>query len=324
MATTLRQSDKYACYMRKKGWKVENIKAQIKNTKNGQAIKRGPKQLKAFIKDIPLLGSVIKIQHPSILPSEKTLNKLAKKYKALFIKIEPAAGVQVLDSRISHWERDNWPLLPTKTLHLNLEPPEKELWQDLDSDAQHSIKKAKGVLNVKSYALEEEEEENTHKLKRLHKILKKSGKENRFPAPNWKNLKALTSCFKNSAILIEALESHSTSASGERKEEPIASCLLLIHNHSAYYYYAATTERGRDFLGGYLVLWKAILVAKEKGCTVFDFEGIYDKRYHKQTKTWKGFSYFKGKFGGAPVNYPIPLIKYYSLPIRMLSCLFCR
>ena len=68
--------------------------------------------------------------------------------------------------------------------------------------------------------------------------------------------------------------------------------------------YAATNKKGRATSAQYLVVVEAIKESKRRGAKIFDFEGIYDPRYHKQTKGWRGFTHFKKSFGGEEVEFP--------------------
>ncbi len=331
--------------MRKKGWKVIRLPhtayrnhsdkkptaGEAPGARSAEAPGAGEcsgfnHQINAFIKKVPLLGSVIKIQRPSAIPPEKTLDRLAKKHRALFIKIEPSFKIKNLKLNNSRFQRDTWPLLPTKTLHLDLTKSEKELWDTLDSDARYSIRKAKKKLNVESYTLE-----NTKELRKFHQILKNAGKRQGFPTPGWEKLQSLAECFRENGWLITAGAGETSGVgSAETPEvrecadpiDTLAGCILLTHKQTAYYHHAATTTKGRKQLAGYMVLWKALTLTKKLGCTSFDFEGIYDERYHQRTKDWQGFTYFKKKFGGNEITYPRPLIKYYSTPIKILSKIF--
>ena len=82
----------------------------------------------------------------------------------------------------------------------------------------------------------------------------------------------------------------------------IAGTIVLIAGRVAYYYYAFTAKEGRKTLAQYGLVWEAIRKAKKRGCRIFDFEGIYDKRF--PMKPWHGFSHFKKSFSGKEVDYP--------------------
>ena len=312
--TDLRQSEEYASYMKNRGWKIENIKWQNSN-------------VKIFIRGIPLLGSVIKIQRPEAIPPEKELDKLAENHGALFIKVEPAINDQ--RSTINDLQSDSWPLLPSKTLQLDLLKSGEELWENLDPDAKYSIRKARSQL----VAISDQESASIEKQRRLnefYQLLKTTGKSKGFYTPKWLDLKAKAECFGKKAWLILAYRRRSIVHGKDKNRSsivrhlssPIAGCLLFIHDGIAYYHYAASSEEGRKLLAAYFVLWKAIKLAKSRGCHTFDFEGIYDGRFPKATRNWKGFTFFKKKFGGKEVEFPRPLIKYYSLPIKLLFKLF--
>ncbi len=400
MDNSLRQSQEYTCYMSKKGWLIENIKLKIPNSKkernslhsgarrdSDDALKYRPEGLygnkkssvNAFVKKIPLLGSVIKIQRPSVIPSEKALDNLAQKHRALFVKIEPTlpttshseanlrshvdaaeespakqeqedssprqSGVQN-DVDLENFQQDSWPLLPTKTLRIDLTKTEKELWNNLDSDAKYSIRKAEKHLSAYCIQLSalEKEKEKEKELRKFHRVLKDAGKRQGYPTPNWQDIKNLAECFGEKGWLITATVKQQHQQRKFAKPTPIvnppqekpprldlqkprglgnaAGCVLLTHKNTAYYHHAATTKEGRDLLAGYLVLWEALRLAKEQGCLKFDFEGIYDERYHKRTKAWKGFTYFKKKFGGKEIIYPQPVIKYYSRLFHTMNKIF--
>jgi hypothetical protein len=68
----IRQTPEYAEYMKSIGWEIGNFT-------NGQA----------FIRKIPILGSVIKIQHPQVPLPYGEIDLIAKQNKAVFLKIEP-------------------------------------------------------------------------------------------------------------------------------------------------------------------------------------------------------------------------------------------
>ena len=285
---------------------MENIKYQTLN---------GRSRANAFIRRIPLIGSVVKIQRPEAIPPEKELDKLAKRHRALFIKIEPHN--QILNTK---YQPDNWPLLPSKTLLLDLTKSEEKLWENLDQDAKYSIRKAKKQLSVTSYQLSVTDNagEKQGRLRQFYELLKSTGGSKHFYTPKWQNLKLKAECFGKKAWLVLATERNNPRSSTthctplaraflnfaqsrkvrhhSHKNEsfPLAGCLLLTHDNVAYYHHAANSPKGRKLLAGYLVLWEAIKLAKSLNCHTFDFEGTYDERFPKQFGISKGI-YWKVK-----------------------------
>ncbi len=322
----LRQSTEYADYMRRRGWEVGKLKASSEKGK-----------VNYFVKKLPLIGSVVKIQHPQAVPLKNELDTLAKRHRALFVKIEPAISHPPLAG--SYLQADTWPLLPSKTLHLDLAQPEELLWEKLDPDARYSIRKAVKTLAITTYQLSAPSNKARAALQQLAELLKGTGRNKGFTAPKWKELQAKAECFGEKAWLIMASgqeksshypiegntnnpDSNNSTADSVECGQPYAGCLLLAHDGVAYYHHAASSPEGRKLLSGYPVLWEAIKLAQGLGCHTFDFEGVYDHRFPKATRNWEGFTYFKKKFGGKEIEFPAPLVKYYSPLMRLLFTLF--
>lgn len=80
--------------------------------------------------------------------------------------------------------------------------------------------------------------------------------------------------------------------------------LMILKNHQTAIYYAAfSTETGYSLFAPTLITWIAMLTAKNDGCHIFDFGGIYDPRY-RFYKKWQGFTKFKEGFSPTVVYYP--------------------
>ncbi len=103
----LRQSKNYAKYMQSLGWIVEDG---------------------FFIKKL-WFTSIIKAQHSEIINLD-----LIKKYHPFLIKLEPLHEFKSLK-----FKKDNWPLIPSKTLILDLSKI------TLPKDIRYEIRKAKNL-----------------------------------------------------------------------------------------------------------------------------------------------------------------------------------
>ncbi|MDO8341429.1 MAG: hypothetical protein Q7T59_05660, partial [Candidatus Woesebacteria bacterium] len=136
--TDIRQTLEYANYLKSNGWIVERI--------NG---------INYFIKKLPLLGSILKIQRPKTIDFKK-INKLSKKYGVFQTIIEPnlkinvslksdatsfrtftkndlsSAGTLALHNHnliLSHgFKLSKSPYLPTKTLQIDLSQTQKQIF----------------------------------------------------------------------------------------------------------------------------------------------------------------------------------------------------
>lgn len=240
----------------------------------------------AYLKKLPLFGSIIKI--PRIEKVDlKEIDKIAKENRALLIKIEPVSSQFIVHS--SQFGLDSWPLSPSKTLQLNLTKP-----LNFNKDVNYEIRKAeKNSVTIK------ESKDIESFIKLWHQNAKKRG----FWIPFHKEIRSIFESFGKDSLLLLAYE----------VKEPIAGALILFNNKTAHYMYAASSDIGRKTSAQYLVVQKALDISQKRGAKIFDFEGIFDLRFKKQTKKWQGFTNFKKSFGGKEIEYPGSFSKFYGI-----------
>ncbi len=272
--TDLRQSPQYGKYMEKIGWRTEELN-----------------NCQVFIKKLPLLGSFIKIQRPEKIPFSQ-IEKLAKKYQAFCLKIEPQNHKDIKKLKKHGYKEDKSPYAPPKTLQIDLTLSQEKILAQMKKDARYSIRKAqRNQLQLIKVP-----------LRTFHQAWKKYNYR-RLWIPSLKWLKALKNSFKNDFFQLTAKNT---------KSEPIlAGIILLKHDKITYYYYAFSSKEGQKLFAPYLLVWEGIKLAKNQGCQIFDFEGIEDPRF-KSTKSWHGFTHFKKSFGGKEIEYPGSFTKEYS------------
>lgn len=298
---SLRQSEEWGRYLATQGWKI----AEIKEKKS---------RCKVYIRKIPLFGSVIKIQRPAEIPPTEEIDKIARKHRAIFVKLEPSA---ISRKPLAGFDPDRTPNLPTKTTIVDLTRSKDELWRNFSQDVRQSVRKAQSnKLQVASYR--EEDKKFEEMLAQLHKLLKKTGQRHGFWIPNWGQLRAKAGAFGNDALLF--LVSSTEKPNHQTTGLPLAGALILLTGETASYHHAASSIKGRELYAPYLLLWNAMKYLKSSSRPIvkLDLEGIYDPRYPKLTRRWKGFTTFKQKFGGKEIEYPRPLIKYYNPAAKLL------
>lgn len=226
-----------------------------------------------FIKKI-LFFSIIKVQRFQKLNLENL-----KRYHAFLIKLEP---IKNLESRILNlgFKKDTWPLIPSKTLILDLNKI------NLSKDVRYEIRKA-GNLKI----------EESNDPEKFYKMLQETMKIGHWEIPIKKEVINLWKSFQpnNSVILMT----------------PVSGCLLVWNGNTGHYMYAALTKEGRKTGAAYLTLWGAIKFCQKKKLKYLDLEGIYDDRYPGSTKNWQGFTAFKLQWGGKIVEYPGSFSKYF-------------
>lgn len=270
----IRQSKNYASYLKSQGWITE----RIDNTNY-------------FIKKIPFLGSVLKIQRPK-KADFKSVNKLQRKYKVFQTIIEPNLA-PVVDSFFDHnlfisngYKLSKSPYLPSKTLHVDLTKPVDKIVAMFKKDTRRSMRIGEKI-KIKKIS-------SPNELELFRKAWKNSVKFSRF-VPSLSSLINLRKSFPNTNSLF--LASHNICG------EIIGGAIFTRSSHDfAYYWYGFTSKEGRASLSQYSLLYHGLLWGKEQKCKIFDFEGIYDERF--PNKSWLGFTRFKKSFGGKEILYP--------------------
>jgi len=295
--TDLHQSKEWADFLTSQGWLVEDLDGA-----------------KAYIRKLPLYGSVVKIQRPQIIPPIKTIDKIAQKYRALFVKLEPEISKQKFpdEEQLEGFELDKAPNLPTKTLVLELSKSKKELWKALSRDTRRDIEEAKNhQISITCY--QAGDRNFGQALNDFFQLHSETGHRQGFWTPNFRQLKTKIEVFGKNAILFLAYPKPYPP-----NPKPLAGALILIHDATAYYHHTATSITGRRLQATYLMMWRIIQKTKDLELRALDLGSIYDTRYHRATKSWRSFGVFKTKWSKHEVEYPMPLIKYYHPAVKLI------
>lgn len=271
----LRQIPQYSEYIKLLGWHVEKVDGSF-----------------VFVRRIPLLGSVIKLQRPDKL-SKKTINtmdQIGKKVRAFQMSIEPSKEADRLLLTDLGYKLSKSPSLCSKTVQIDLKKTEKTLLSEMHHKTRYNIKKAKS---------KELKFEISNDIKGFADFWQKCALNQRGMFLSMKNeIKAINTSFGKNAYILSA----------SKQKSILAALLLILTTDSAYYMYAASTKEGKRLFAPTLVTWESIILAKKLGRKMYDFEGIFDSRF--PLPTWKGFSRFKKSFGGDEIEYPGSFVKY--------------
>lgn len=284
----IRQWPHHGDYLAKLGWKIENV--------SGRQI---------FIRPIPFLHcSAIKIQRPKNPLPFAEIDKLAYKYRALFVIIEPdLEGFNSQEIQNHGYEPSQLSFAHTSTVLLDLNQSQKELLSSFSENARRNIKKAqKNNLEVKIINLKNTPSDAD--FKQFFKLLTNLTKIKKFYIPGYDEFYKRMIAFKDSSTLLFAHQ--------KNNPLPIAVVWLGHFKETAVYMQTGITEDGYKTLANYLLVWEALKYAQSMGCKLFDFEGIFDPRFPKERKKWIHFSEFKKRFHGQIMEYPGPWIKCYN------------
>jgi peptidoglycan pentaglycine glycine transferase (the first glycine) len=106
---------------------------------------------------------------------------------------------------------------------------------------------------------------------------------------------------------------------GKHNEEKdiLASALVLFTKSTGFYHQGASIHT--KYPVPYLQQWTAILEAKKRGCTLYNFYGIFKEG--RTPKSWDGLTLFKKGFGGYELNF-LPTQDYVISPQYYMSFLY--
>jgi lipid II:glycine glycyltransferase (peptidoglycan interpeptide bridge formation enzyme) len=298
----LRQTKEYANYMETIGWKVE----RIENTNY-------------FIKTLPLLGSVLKIQRPKELSSLvfEQIRSLEKKYRVFQTIVEPSEEADSKQLMANDFKQSKSPYLPSKTIHIDVAKNDSALLSAMHYKTRYNIKNAqRNDVWI----------ETSQDIKTFATLWQIEAKERGFFLSQENEINALYTSFGAKTQIIFAHSSSlranemSVAISNKNKSsieiassqtprnDILGGILLLFTKDICYYMYAFSTKEGKKLFAPTLLVWEALQIAKKKKVNFFDFEGIFDERF--PLPKWKGFSRFKQSFGGEEVTYPGAFVKW--------------
>jgi len=310
----IRQTPQYANYMKKMGWKTISLTPEVKKPSShlrGEILRHlGGERIYIFIKKLPLLPfSIAKILKSPYIPHSAELRKIMKKHNCLFIKLQPLIhrnpGVSVAKPR--GFCKDSHPLIPTKTIWINLEKSKKEITSQIKKETRYNIRKAK-KNNLKIQIINGSKI-TKKQLRQFYNLWSKNKPFNWLFRPHFNKLKYLVNAFKDNCFLVLISTNHQSPVTSHY----ISTALNLCSKNICFYWYGASNKIGRQTGASSLTILKSILHSKKRGAKIFDMGGIYDKRFARSQKGWKGFSHFKKSFGGKEVTFTKPLILKFPL-----------
>lgn len=206
----------------------------------------------------------------------KEIKHLAKSQKSIFFRFEPIENIQH-DSSIYKVES----IQPEEDWYLNLEKTEEELLKEMHSKTRYNIKVAlKKGIDIKY-------DENGKYFDDFWKLISNTygRKEIRTHAKEY--YQKILNQKERVKLWVARYE-----------EKIIAANILSYFGDTVIYLHGGADYQFRNLMAPYLLQWKAILGAKEKGYKYYNFGGISEIN-----KNWAGISRFKKGFGGLGVHY---------------------
>jgi len=218
------------------------------------------------------------IPYGPVVKNKKTLPLLFAQAKkdCAFLRIEPYTDLG-FDFKHFSARRSQ----PQKTLILDLKKSEQEILDEFQKTARYNIglaqRKGIKVLITDKYNPE------------FYKLLNKTAQRNNFKPhseSHYKNLFDVKSKDFDVKMFL-----------GEFEGKIIAAFILILFGNRATALHGSFDSEYKKLKPANLLTWERIKYAKAKGCEVFDFWGIDEKK-------WSGFTEFKKSFGGQEIEYP--------------------
>ena len=253
-------------------------------------------------------GSIIGIPRPKPPIKFLEIDKLAKKEKAILVKIEPSAlstNADLEQELKNHgYQWDSWAVEPTKTIVVDLTLPKSKLFSDLSHGWRRDVRIAQ-KNNVQVLQSKD--------INAFNKIWQDNAKRKSFPTETPQATTIMWQEFKKKKA--------SNLLFAKVKNEIVAASLIILWDKTAHLWHLAYSGKYQKLRPLYLLVWESLLLAKSKGLKEFDFEGIYDSRLPYSKKIMP--TIFKRGFGGSEKTYLGSYVKFYkppySLPYKIMT-----
>ncbi len=233
-------------------------------------------------------GTFLHVPHgPLITGEDKTLlafflkeiKALGKQEKCDFVRISPLLNTLfVQEFKKEKYRFAPLHINPNRTWVLDLTQSEEDILKNMRKSTRYEVRRIeKCDISVHKGNTDED-------LATFWKLHSCTATRQKFVPFSRKSTELELLIFKNDCQIF--------SASGE--EGTLASAVILFDKHAGYYHQGASIPHKLPF--AHATLWSAILEAKKRGCTEFNFWGVSPEENEKHP--WTGLSRFKRGFGG--------------------------
>jgi len=224
------------------------------------------------------------------------LKKIAKKENCVSVKISPLWSRT--KENISIFKELGFReapihIHPDITWELDLSPNKEGLLLNMRKTTRYLIRKAgrdEDLQIIKSKDVKDVSEFN-----KIYQITKN---RQEFTPFSLNYLEAQFNAFKEDNQILVLLARY--------KGEVIASGIFIFWNNIGFYHHGASSLKYPKIPASYLLMWKAIEEAKERGCQKFNFWGtapLSETGKYNKKHPWAGLTLFKMGFGGSSKKY---------------------
>jgi lipid II:glycine glycyltransferase (peptidoglycan interpeptide bridge formation enzyme) len=231
------------------------------------------------------------------------LNGVAIEEKASFIRISPiflrrpASGYPENENIFIDFRFKQAPIHmhPEVTWELDITLPEEELLMNMRKTTRYLIRQAEKNPDVEII-----KSNNIEDLKLFWPVYQKTAKRHRFVVFSEKYLETEFNSFSSDKEIIIFL--------GKYKEQVVSAAIFVLWQDMCFYHHSGSLSKFNKIPVSYLLQWRAIQEAKNRGCKTYNFWGIApDIKNESDAATswhpWAGLSLFKMGFGGYRKEY---------------------
>ncbi len=223
----------------------------------------------------------------------KEIKTIGRKENCDFVRVSPLLNEDT-QSTFTEQKYRTAPLHinPNRTWILDLTQSEEDLLKNMRKSTRYEVRRIEkcGIKTTQGQG-----------LKTFWKLHSKTAARQKFVPFSRKSTELELNIFNNDCQIFSA----------SLEGEDFASSVILYDKHAGYYHQGASIVHKLPF--AHATLWSAILEAKKRGCTEFNFWGVSPKEC--KDHPWTGLSRFKRGFGGEEQLFlpaqDIPLTKKY-------------
>lgn len=201
------------------------------------------------------------------------------------LRIEPRLQ-GVIPPYLREFSRAPVDLVPRETLYIDLSLSEDDLLAQMKEKGRYNIKLSQrnGIKVV--------EDRSPRAVDYFYTIMQEASERDGFALEPKENFRHLIDSLRAGG--------HAKILFSEHEEDLLGTLFLVTYGKRATYLYGGISNKKRNLMGGYALQWEAMKLAKQAGCSVYDFYG-YDQ-FRSPDHRYARFSQFKSQFGGQPIT----------------------
>lgn len=182
-------------------------------------------------------------------------------------------------------KKANTDILPSNTIMMDLRKTDDMLLSSMKPKTRYNIHlSARKGVGVREMGLES--------LDIWYELYRQTAVRNRFFLHDIRYFKIVLTARANDTLSPADVRLLVAEAGGK----PLAAMFLVITAHRGTYLYGASSSDNRNFMATYALQWRAMQLAREKGCTEYDFFGVAPR--NDVSHPMYGLYRFKKGFGG--------------------------